>query len=206
MRWADGRLEISGTCGFTVEVAGQRVEAAYELKMLLGEDFPKSVPVVWETEGTINRKFEHLMSDDSLCLGAEVEILRRWRERPHLLSFVSDAVVPYLAAHAYWQEHGSFPLGALKHGPDGVLQYYGEYFGVSPTGAVWLVKLLAEGYVAMQRCPCGTGKRVRDCHWTALESLRVVKSREFFGANLRTILANRGKRTRDILAPRRTVR
>ena len=181
MRWADGRLEISGTCGFTVEVAGQRVEAAYELKMLLGEDFPKSVPVVWETEGTINRKFEHLM-------------------------FVSDAVVPYLAAHAYWQEHGSFPLGALKHGPDGVLQYYGEYFGVSPTGAVWLVKLLAEGYVAMQRCPCGTGKRVRDCHWTALESLRVVKSREFFGANLRTILANRGKRTRDILAPRRTVR
>ena len=173
LRDSSGSPWIRGGVGFSIEHNSLRVEDYYNLKFEIPDDYPASPPFVYETEGKIPKDFDHFMAAGNFCLGAPVEVRRKFAEHKNLLRFIDDQVIPYLFAHSYKRDYGEMPFGELWHGTDGLLQYYMKFFETSPVGAMKLLKCLADDFAPpLMACPCGGGRKLQDCHGPKLTELR----------------------------------
>ena len=181
LRDPSAELWIQGGVGFSIEHDGHLIEDHYNLEFRFPGDYPASPPFVFETDGKIPRDFGHFMVAGNFCLGAPVEVHRRFAEHRSLLHFIDDQVIPYLFAYSYKRDHGDLPFGELSHGIDGLIQYYVEFFGVAPIEAMKLLKCLADDFAPpLMACPCGNDRKLRDCHGPKLDQLRsFLPARQF---------------------------
>jgi len=171
--YPSGGFRVRGCVGFSIEHNSHMVEDYYNLEFLILADYPASPPIVFEPEGKIPKDFGHFMAAGNFCLGAPVEVCRRFAEHKNLLRFIEDQVIPYLFTYSYKRNHGKLPFGDLRHGTEGLLQYYTEFFGSSPVEAMKLLKCLADDSVPpLMACPCGGGTKLRECHGPKLTELR----------------------------------
>lgn len=184
---ASNELVVRGNIKFVAEHSSHQIEGSYNLKFVIPEDYPASPPFVYETEGKIAKElFPHFMDAGNLCLGAPVEVCRKFLRHGNLLRFIEDQVIPYLFAYGYKEETGKLPFGELLHGPNGLLQYYAEFFEIDPISALKLLKLLADDFAPpLMACPCNLGrKRLRDCHGPRLGELRLFMTPKSFKLEL----------------------
>ena len=189
LRDPSGELWARGGVGFSIEHDGHLIEDNYNLDLRFPSDYPASPPFVFETEGKIPRDFGHFMAAGNLCLGAPVEVQRRFSEHRRLLRFIDEQVIPYLFSYSYMRDHGNLPFGELRHGTIGLLQYYAEFFGVAPIEAMKLLKCLADDFAPpLMACPCGSELKLRDCHGPKLEELRLFLSPQRFEMELREMI------------------
>jgi len=160
-----GRFTVTGTVGFCVSRDGEQVEDAYQIAIAVPGDYPQSVPNVKEVGGRISKDFHHY-DDDTLCLGAPLEVRMGFAEHRSLLGYIQDQVVPFLYSHSYKERYGEMPYGELAHGDEGILESYEEIFEVDRVSVVLsLLRILAEGsYRGHTPCPCSSGRKLRKCH------------------------------------------
>lgn len=195
----DGQLYVRGTVGFSIEHDSRTVTDFYRLELKIPNDYPKSPPLIFETEGRIPKQFGHFMRAGNFCLEAPVEVRRRFTQHRNLLRFIDEQVIPYLFAYSYKREFGVLPFQDRPHGPAGLLQYYTEFFQTSGettktlqeffersgVPAMKLLKCLADDWAPPRiACPCGSGLKLRDCHGPSLEELRPHQSPECFETEL----------------------
>lgn len=155
---------------------GAKVLDRYAIEIHLPDSYPDSVPVVFEVGGRIPR------TQDRHCFeqtGASCVLLReeRWRVWPtgsSLLQFVDGPVRNYFISQAVFERDGVWPLGQWEHGLYGQKQYYRETFGTDdlPKVSKYLEYLAAEKVKGHWDCPCGSGKRLRNCHMSLVLDLR----------------------------------
>lgn len=171
--YPSGEFRIRGCVGFSIEHNSHTIEDYYNLEYRIPADYPASPPFVFEPESKIPKDFGHFMEAGNFCLGAPVEVRRRFAEHKNLLRFIEDQVIPYLFTYSYKRDHGKLPFGDLRHGIEGLLQYYTEYFGTSLVEAMKLLKCLADGSAPLlMACPCGGGSKLGECHGPKLSELR----------------------------------
>lgn len=160
------------------------IEDSYFIQLSLPTDYPQSPPKVLEIGERIPRDVDYHISPDTgeLCLGAPVDVKRRFSCSPSLLHFVNDLVVPFLYAFSYKERFGERPWGELSHGGKGVLQFYYEFFDANDLKAVLrLLKILADdSYRGHHPCPCESGKILRRCHGPQLRDLMEIETPEAF--------------------------
>jgi len=187
--YPSGGFRVRGCVGFSIEHNSHMVEDYYNLEFLILADYPASPPIVFEPEGKIPKDFGHFMAAGNFCLGAPVEVCRRFAEHKNLLRFIEDQVIPYLFTYSYKRNHGKLPFGDLRHGTEGLLQYYTEFFGSSPVEAMKLLKCLADDSVPpLMACPCGGGTKLRECHGPKLTELRPHLPAKQFENELREMM------------------
>lgn len=171
--YPSGEFRVRGCVGFSIEHSSHMIEDHYNLEFLILADYPASPPIVFEPESKIPKDFGHFMAAGNFCLGAPVEVRRRFAEHKNLLLFIECQVIPYLFSYSYKREHRKLPFGDLRHGTRGLLQYYTEFFGTYPVQAMMLLKCLAHDFAPpIMACPCGSGSKLRDCHGPKLAELR----------------------------------
>lgn len=181
---------LQGTVSFDMGSGARRIEDSYQVAIRFPDDYPESPPVPYETSGAIPRDFDHVFADGSCCLGAPVEVRRRFREHNSLLRFINEQVVPFLYSCSYWKKYGEMPFGELAHGYAGVFQYYLEFFTVDVPATMSLLRLLADNINApLMKCPCRSGNKLRDCHGPRVDQLRAALSPGEFERDLREFLA-----------------
>ena len=189
LRYSSGVLRVRGCVGFSIEHNSHMIEDYYNLELMILDDYPASPPFVFEPEGKIPKDFGHFMAAGNFCLGAPVEVRRRFAEHKSLLRFIEDQVIPYLFTYSYKRDHGKLPFSDLWHGPQGLLQYYTEFFGTSPVEAMKLLKCLADDSVPpLMACPCGGGSKLRECHGPKLTELRPHLPPRQFETELRDMI------------------
>ncbi len=189
LRHPSGLLLIRGRVGFSIEYASHTVSDHYLLDLWILKDYPASPPFVFETEGRIQKDFGHFMAAGNFCLGAPVEVRLRFAVHKNLLCFIEDQVIPYLFAYSYKRDYGKLPFGDLRHGSHGLLQYYMDFFETSHVGAMKLLKCLADDCAPpFMACPCGGGRRLRDCHGEKLAELRPHLLPKEFETELREMI------------------
>jgi len=68
-----------------------------------------------------------------------------------------------------------WPFDEWSHGIEGQLEYYREVFGTDNLGHVrkYLEYMIAKKVKGHWECPCGSGRRIRDCHSQQIYSLRM---------------------------------
>jgi hypothetical protein len=178
---APGRWVIRGMLSFSAAFNSITIDDEFSILILLYDDYPKSPPDVQETGGRIPPDF-HQYPDRTLCLGAPVEVYRRFKADPRLLAFVKTLVVEYLYGYAYFEKYASMPFGDLSHGGKGIREYYQETFCIDDVLIVLaLLKVMADSnYRGHAPCPCGSGEILRKCHGPIILSLIKDQPKEHF--------------------------
>lgn len=173
----------------------------YQIKIEFHADL--YLPLVYETAGRIaavaarDGKLTadlHIYNDTgALCLASAMELERTFQSGFSLPTFIDEFVVPYLFAQSYYAAHRVWLWGELGHGYKGLLQWLGRLndYDDEDVAATYRAlmaqqdaeeakELLEKRCRGHKPCPCGSGRKARDCCpelKNAIARIRVVKSR-----------------------------
>jgi len=186
----DGPSYVRGKLKFSVQDGQITIDDAFEMELLIPENYPSDPPVVFETGGRIPEGF-HKYSDKSLCLGTPLEIRMKFKENPTLLAFTREQIIPFLYSFCYYEKYGRMPYGEHAHGGQGILESYKHIFHTnSDISTLGLLKILAENnYRGHHDCPCGSGKKLRNCHGDQiLEIIKYQNQVQFIEDYIRSVV------------------
>jgi hypothetical protein len=147
----------------------------YAVEIELLADYPDSIPVVREAGGRIPRIADyHMNAKGEACLFLPDERWRIYPEGTTFLSFLKGPVRNFFIGQSLFRLTGEWPFGQRGHGAEGIREYYGELLGTDdvPVIRAYLEYLSRPVLKGHWPCPCGGGKRLRDCHRKSLEELR----------------------------------
>lgn len=132
-----------------------------------------SPPAILEIDGRIPRTVDrHVFTNGVICV--EVPELTLVRGDYSLVPYLEGPVHNYFLGQCLVESGKPWPYGEWSHGKTGLLEAYGEILGVHDEASIrrYLDCLSRHGLKGHWPCPCGTGKRVRDCHLGVLRGLR----------------------------------
>ena len=142
------------------------------------DDYPRSLPSVWETAGRIERVMDrHVFPrTGALCVGVPIELWVSLAGDFSIDSYLEKAVRPYLIGNSLFEEGKPWPFDESAHGSAGVLEFYQRFIGSSDPAAVanFLIAILQNRDRGHWNCPCGSGKPIRKCHEANVRVLRSV--------------------------------
>lgn len=137
------------------------------------------LPYVIDTGRSVAISYRHIYDDGVLCLDTDTRIRMRFLDGFDLLQWLQDLVEPYFFSYEYYVRYGSFPFGEREHGCQGILQTYQELFDASSIDAAYKLMRYCclHSYRGHHICPCGSGKRLRNCHGNTIRNF-VADSRK----------------------------
>lgn len=163
----DKLLELKGKFAFIAEYEGlETLKNIYEIKVLFPINYPMDVPNVYETAGKIDSFHRNKATDGSLCLGVPSEIHQIFSTERTLKNFFDNLLIPFLYSHTYYEKYKKPPWGERDHGGKGIIQYYQEKLNtINIYGILDFLEIsLQEKYRGHILCPCGSNKKLRNCH------------------------------------------
>lgn len=165
IRKGDESFIIDGKIIFFAEYANMPIIDSYQIRVEVPFDFPRKIPSVYENEGKIEKKFEHFLTDGSLCLGIQTEMKETLKNNPSVLNFVDSFVISYLYTHSYYLKYGQMPFGERCHGLEGIYEFYKEKLLVDSNSYVidMLGFICFKEYRGHINCPCGSKIKIRKC-------------------------------------------
>jgi hypothetical protein len=152
-----------------------RVMDRYSVEITLAKDHPRSLPVVREVAGRIPRLVDrHINSDGTACVMLPDERWQSWPVGAPLVDFLNGPLRNYFICQSLVEAGDSWPMEQLAHGAKGILASYAKLLGTNEQGVIrdYLVCLAAKHVRGHWSCPCGSGKRLRDCHLAKVLELR----------------------------------
>ncbi len=186
----DDRFVLAGEYHLKAELAGSYlIERTYQLRLVCPRDYPKSIPKVFDEGEYFPRHQDyHTYSDGSFCLGSDLKIKSILCNDHSLTTFFEEIVVRFLYAVTHRIEFGCFPYGDLAHGEQGLIDDYGEIFGLKGKLSI-LRALRALGCRKREAnklaCPCGCGFRLGRCEFRfVLNTYRNIERRRWFRQHL----------------------
>jgi hypothetical protein len=161
----DGVVSVRGS--FPIMFEGQEFDR-YVIEMKLLQDYPKSLPVVWEIGGRIPRTadFHVNPADGTACILLPDERWRIWPSGSTLLQFLDGPVRNFFLSQSLVRLGESWPFGQWDHGAKGIREYYSELLKTDDVRVIigFLEMLTRKKIKGHWPCPCRRGTRVRECH------------------------------------------
>ena len=161
-----------------------RVCQEYAVDIIIPIDSDE-LPYVIDSSRYIPVTYPHYYRSGKLCLDTDTSIRMRFVNGFVLSEWIFEFVEMYFFSYEYYKRYKQFPFGEREHGVKGIVQTYQDKFQVNDSAqAVSLMLFIAEnncrGHIP---CPCGSGKKLRDCH-------REIILPFFSEGSLRNILLN----------------
>jgi hypothetical protein len=156
-------------------VAEGKVRDRYTVEITLARDHPKSLPIVREVAGRIPRKAErHMNKDGTACVLLTDERWKSWPVGAPFIDFLNGPLRNYFICQSLVERGDPWPMQELGHGVDGIRTSYRELLGTADDEVIrgYLACLSARKVKGHWACPCGSGRRLRDCHLTHVLELR----------------------------------
>lgn len=162
---------LTGILVLNAEYAKIPLYDEYSIEIKVPFDFPIKLPLVRSLDDMIPDEFEHTNADGGLCLGAECDLYAYIEEHNSLSAFINVVVMSYLYSASYFRRYGKAPYGERSHGIQGIIEAYCERYSVQELDALMNLLLITgdlKPYRGHLLCPCNSGKRLRQCHGTAI--------------------------------------
>lgn len=154
---------------------GEEVDR-FSIEIELSQNHPESLPVVREVGGRIPRHADRHVNaaDGTACVLLPDEQWRLWPKGSSLRAYLDGPLRNYFLGQIAVELGQPWPFGEWKHGADGIIQYYAELVGSDDPNVIadFLDCLRAKKTKGHWPCPCGNGRRLRDCHQDFLRDLR----------------------------------
>jgi hypothetical protein len=137
-------------------------------------DYPESIPVLREIGGRIPWSADRHTNRENgeACPIVPEEWLIR-ADHDSILAFLNGPVRNFFLGQILAEEGRPWPFGEREHGIPGLIEAYGEIVGTSDEHTLrrYLDCLSRESLKGHWECPCGSLKRLRDCHLNVIKSL-----------------------------------
>ena len=147
----------------------------FSIEIKIPRNYPEAVPIVFETEGRIPRVADrHMNEKGEACLFLPDERWEAWPRGSSFLSFLQGPVHNFFLGQSLVEQGGEWPFGQWGHGLLGIFEYYSQIFETKDVDIIinYLDCLSNPKIKGHWDCPCGSGKRLRDCHLNVLMELR----------------------------------
>ncbi len=154
---------------------GAEVLDWYAVEIELASDHPKSLPRVREVGARIPWLLDrHVLSDGTACV---VLPDAYWLENPtgrvSIPGFLAGPVRDFFLGQSVVELGDPWPQGEWAHGAKGVVQHYTKMLEVNSIEQICRILLTtAKPLKGHLLCPCGGGRRYRDCHRAKVTVLR----------------------------------
>lgn len=167
---------VHGT--YELEAADGMGRIDYRIVVVLPNNYPKACPLLFCDDpklpiGNIDR---HILANGQACLGVHAEIGARWADGSSLLEFLKNIVRPFLVWQAHYDLYGEAPSwGERAHSEAGIISFYKEILEIEDDRIIpaFMGLLARKNYPqGHENCPCGSGKRLRDCHRKIIDATR----------------------------------
>ena len=174
----DGVVHVRGS--FPIIFEGQVLDR-YSVELQLPRTHPAALPVVRETGGRIPRNDDRHVNpaDGTACVMFPDERWRLWPPGTPLVKYLTGPLHSYFLAQTMVEEGEPWPHGEWAHGTNGILQYYCELLKTTDLRVIiaYLEYIAAKKVNGHWPCPCGSNRRLRDCHLGVVAGLREKISR-----------------------------
>ena len=166
----DDKLFLRGS--FPIIYEGEVLDR-YLVEILIPPAFPDILPIVREIGGRIPQVADrHVYTNGTLC----VMVPQEWffYHNRTILGYLDGPLRNFLIAETHVARGLPRPFGERSHGVQGLLESYADMVG--STDPMEIIKYLE--YLCMDevkghwRCPCGSGRRLRNCHADHIRTLR----------------------------------
>jgi hypothetical protein len=165
----DDAVQVRGS--YAVHDGGVVLER-YQVEIRFPRDYPKTVPVVEEIGGRIPRITDrHISGDGTACLLVPEEWLLA---RDQSFRALLDGPIRNFFLGQILVEAGKpWPFGERPHGYDGLIESYMELLAITDPARViaYFDCLRRKALKGHFECPCGSEKRLRNCHRAELHAL-----------------------------------
>tara|TARA_R110000744_G_scaffold91550_1_gene177542 strand:+ start:62042 stop:62728 length:687 start_codon:yes stop_codon:yes gene_type:complete len=153
---------------------------AFEIEMAVATSYPEVEPQVREVGGRIPYDPDRHMYRNGRCCTC---IWEEWCATSADTSFKAYCEGPlrnfFLSQHIF-EKTNKWPFGERAHGAAGYVQAAASFLGLDEDNARadrYLQAVVAQSLRGHWDCPCGSGKRVRDCHYDELVDMRAAVDR-----------------------------
>lgn len=160
------RMLIHGP--FPVVNENGRTLRTYQLKVVFPRDYPNWTPTVYMKEPGIEYEADrHMMRNGAACFCLPHEIPALLGGSITFQAFHEKLFRYWLLGQVAYDRDGNWPFSAWQHTEEGIIDSYAKITKFSSRQAViTFIRLLARKNAAKghERCPCGSGLRLRQCH------------------------------------------
>lgn len=131
------------------------------------------IPQVFELSRKLKPNYRHMYpGTNRLCLATDLE-QKIYLKSNSLSEWLDEYVEKYFLSYIYYQRYGVFPFGEHTHGVEGLYEFLQERW---KTQSIQEAKNIFEfvctrEYRGHFECPCGSGKKIRNCHKDLILSL-----------------------------------
>ena len=169
LEWDALHIRLKGVIDVYRTASNFTLDRSYNIEINIPVD-SSDLPTVIDLDSAVDTSYPHRYKNGELCLETDTTIRLRFIDGMNLLEWVEEFVESYFFSFEYFKRFGVFPFGERPHGLDGLLNTYQELLDeADPRKAAALLKYCAdENYRGHIDCPCGSGKRLRQCHGKAL--------------------------------------
>lgn len=173
LRIEDGRVSIRGSFAIA---DGEGVVDRFQVVICIPDDFPDGLPTLEEVGGRIPRESKrHVEPSGLACLTVPEDWYFLSQDRS-FGAFMEGPIKNFLVSQSTFELTGEWPFGERPHGFEGLVQGYSERFGSTDLAVIrnYLRYLALKSPKGHWDCPCGSGKRIRQC--SHQEQLMVLRS------------------------------
>lgn len=171
-RQIGGAVVIKGTLGINHD--GVEVDR-YHLELRLPDNYPISLPMVWETAERIPREMDRHVHPTSgaLCLGVNEELWIAMNGDFSVDRVLDIPVRNFLIGNSLVEQGQDWPTGDRSHGLRGIMEFYETLVGIKGERALFLFlrSFLLKKLKGHWPCPCGSGNILRRCHMDGVRQL-----------------------------------
>lgn len=128
------------------------------------------LPKIFDIAHQIRTTYPHRYPSGELCLATDTQMRIHFINGFNLVCWMENYVEPYFFSYEYYKRYQIFPFGDRAHGYRGILQTYQDLLKTkTEISAYNLIEYLANHpYRGHLYCPCGSERKIRNCHGTVL--------------------------------------
>jgi hypothetical protein len=148
----------------------------FQITMLVPRGYPYCVPIVAERSDIIPRDIDwHISPEGICCLDADNSLIAMSKAGINLGDFIAEKVYTFFANQIHKLESKKYAGAEYAHHTAGVIQYYVEELNIpSAEATLQTLKrvLYKQGLGRNNKCPCGSGLKLKNCHETGIETIK----------------------------------
>lgn len=159
-------IRLTGILSINHIYNDEHIVDEYNIEIVISQNYPNDFPKIREIGKKIPISYGHIYPDSELCLGTDADMIFNLGSKYVLRDWIEQYVIPYFFSFSYFKKYKVMPFGERNHGIKGELEFYFDYFNVSnKVNVIQILNYICnKTYKGHHLCPCGSGKRIRDCH------------------------------------------
>ena len=183
--YSESMNEINGKIHIECKCRDEYINDIFEIKIKL---IAHGIPEVFDIGKRIKMTYGHIYNNSKLCLATDLE-QELFLKNHSIYEWIDEYVIKYFVSYIFYQKYKVFPFNDHSHGEAGILEFLQENWKVENN---YIAKKIFEyvctkPYRGHNLCPCGSGKRLRNCHGNIVLDIINSGNLEIYKDNYRRI-------------------